>query len=288
MVRGSNRTLLREEDFEIGTFWLQPFGPAGAEDYIFVWRADLGFDVCRFYMGQSSKGLTSRGYDFVINAEGDTLDCSYDSNRGIYGKISAFPKAFEYIGRTVPYAHSNGCLHIDTQCPDFDWGHFVKLIIESENLLDKPFSKGNNTSVQNEKSHSNIKGEQDNMTTSAKAKNVVTAAKNATVTVAQIKAGEALNKGLMKIIKPQLPMMVRGYADHPLAPVLVSLGLTAVAEYLPEGDNKTRVGKAANLMLTAAIADGADQYLDVNAIIEKLFEGMPKHVNEALMVGEND
>lgn len=104
---------------------------------------------------------------------------------------------------------------------------------------------------------------------------IVAQAKAATVTAAEIQAGKALNIAAVKAVKSKAPMMIRGYMDHPAAPAVLALAAVTAAEFMPAGPAKVKVTKAANLMLTAAVIDGADKLLDLEGMIDKVFAGLP-------------
>lgn len=117
-----------------------------------------------------------------------------------------------------------------------------------------------------------------------KIKEIIARTKAAAVTTAELQAGKALIGTLVKTVKPQLPMLVRGYADHPLFPVIVALGLVAASEYLPTQAMGDKVKKAADLMLVASMMDGADQLLDVEGWISKAFAALPDQAKAVLDV----
>lgn len=117
-----------------------------------------------------------------------------------------------------------------------------------------------------------------------KIKEIIARTKAAAVTTAELQAGKALIGTLVKTVKPQLPMLVRGYADHPLFPVIVALGLVAASEYLPNQAMGDKVKKAADLMLVASMMDGADQLLDVEGWISKAFAALPDQAKAVLDV----
>ena len=79
-----------------------------------------------------------------------------------------------------------------------------------------------------------------------------------------------------------MPMLARGYADHPLFPVLIGIGMVAASEYLPDQKVSGKVKKAADLMLVAAMLDGADKLLDVEGWIDTAFSTLPAGVLDAL------
>lgn len=70
-------------------------------------------------------------------------------------------------------------------------------------------------------------------------------------------------------------MLLRGYLDHPVAPAVIAIGLVAGTEFVPAGPTRDKVAKAADLMLVAALSDGADKFLDIEGMIDKVFAGLP-------------
>ena len=111
---------------------------------------------------------------------------------------------------------------------------------------------------------------------------IIERTKKATVTAAEIQAGKAIAVAVVKAVKPRLPMLARGYADHPLFPVLIGVGMVAASEYLPDQKVSGKVKKAADLMLVAAMLDGADKLLDVEGWIDAAFSTLPAGVLDAL------
>lgn len=117
---------------------------------------------------------------------------------------------------------------------------------------------------------------------SNKITSIVAQAKTAAVTAGEIQAGKALNIAIIKAIKPKAPLMVRGYLDHPAAPAVVALAVVSAAEFMPAGPAKVKITKAASLMLTAAVIDGADKLLDLEGMIDKVFAGLPAEAKALL------
>lgn len=115
-----------------------------------------------------------------------------------------------------------------------------------------------------------------------KINSIIGRAKNQALTAAQMQAGKALNIALIKFVAPKLPFMVRGYMDHPAAPALVALAIMSASEFLPASAKGAKIQKAADLMLAAAIYDGADQLLDLERIIDQVFKGLPAEALAAL------
>ncbi len=111
---------------------------------------------------------------------------------------------------------------------------------------------------------------------------IVARGKSSVATAAQIQAGKALNITVMRALKAQAPFVVRGYLDHPVAPALVAVLLVAGSEFVPAGPAREKVAKAADLMLIAALTDGADKFLDVEGLIDKAFAGLPDEAKALL------
>ena len=111
---------------------------------------------------------------------------------------------------------------------------------------------------------------------------IVSRAKTATFSAATLQAGKALNIAVIMAAKAKAPMMVRGYLDHPAAPAVLALALVSLSEFLPENPTKAKIVKAADLMLVSAMVDGADKFLNVEAMIDQVFNGLPAEVKTAL------
>ena len=95
--------------------------------------------------------------------------------------------------------------------------------------------------------------------------------KAAAFTAAEIKAGQIINKQAISLIKPKLPMMVRGYTDSPVASVVlanvVALGLKQYAS----GNKKLE--KISELMIAGAAFDSIDA-LNIDGIVNDFIAGL--------------
>lgn len=111
---------------------------------------------------------------------------------------------------------------------------------------------------------------------------IVSRAKEATYNAATLQAGKALNIAVVKAAKAKAPMMVRGYLDHPAAPAVLALALVSLSEFLPENPTKAKIVKAADLMLVSAMVDGADKFLNLENLLDQVFNGLPPEVKTAL------
>ena len=132
-----------------------------------------------------------------------------------------------------------------------------------ENVFDKPAKNvnTNNAVTQNQNSTGEVK-----MT---KVSNIVTANKSAAVSVAKIEAGRIAVKQAVKLVKPAVPMMARGYLETALGELAVAnLFKFAVDNFAPN-NNKAKV--VADAMLQGAML-GAIQSLNVEQMINDVMD----------------
>lgn len=86
-------------------------------------------------------------------------------------------------------------------------------------------------------------------------------------TAAYFEAGRIANNKLAALIAPRLPMMLRGYADHPLFKVLVAnIALMAIQKFKPNHEAANKLGFA---MVTEAYA-GSFEALNIEGLIDSL------------------
>jgi hypothetical protein len=115
--------------------------------------------------------------------------------------------------------------------------------------------------------------------TMSRAKDQLNANKEAVITAGKLVAGKAINKKLIKLIKPKLPMFMKGYADSPFA-ALVSANLVGIAikHYAP---NNTKAIQVADLMLEAAALEAIESF-NIEDLIDKLLKDvkLPKIEDE--------
>lgn len=132
-----------------------------------------------------------------------------------------------------------------------------------ENKFDKPakINNTNNAVTQNQNSTGEVK-----MT---KVSNIVTANKSAAVSVAKIEAGRIAVKQAVKLVKPAVPMMARGYLETALGELAVAnLFKFAVDNFAPNNDKAKLVADA---MLQGAML-GAIQSLNVEQMINDVMD----------------
>lgn len=149
-----------------------------------------------------------------------------------------------------------------------------RLLVDSARLVDEPAQPETTTQI----SQTGVTA----MQPTTKITAIVSRAKTATFSAATLQAGKALNIAAIKAAKAKAPMMVRGYLDHPAAPAVLALALVSLSEFLPDNPTKAKIVKAADLMLVSAMVDGADKFLNVEALIDQVFNGLPAEVKTAL------
>ena len=100
---------------------------------------------------------------------------------------------------------------------------------------------------------------------------VATQNKDAIKVAAKLEAGKIINKQVIKQVKPHLPLLVRGLADHPAASiVLANVVSIAVKHFMPE--NK-KLNTVADLMLGAAAVDTVASF-NIEAFVEGLLKNI--------------
>ena len=103
------------------------------------------------------------------------------------------------------------------------------------------------------------------------ATSVATQNKDAIKVAAKLEAGKIINKQVIKQVKPHLPLLVRGLADHPAASiVLANVVSIAVKHFMPE--NK-KLNTVAELMLGAATVDTVASF-NIEAFVEDLLKNI--------------
>ena len=167
-----------------------------------------------------------------------------DANIGYFGVLPD-----KYIIPENEYQYPDGWQYLNC-------GHL-------ENKFDKPAKNvnTNNAVTQNQNSTGEVK-----MT---KVSNIVTANKSAAVSVAKIEAGRIAVKQAVKLVKPAVPMMARGYLETALGELAVAnLFKFAVDNFAPNNDKAKLVADA---MLQGAML-GAIQSLNVEQMINDVMD----------------
>ena len=93
--------------------------------------------------------------------------------------------------------------------------------------------------------------------------------KQAAIIAAKVDAGRIINKQVIKQLKPHVPMLLRGYLDTPLAPVIAANVVAMIGNHT---DN-SKVKKVSELMLLGA-ADATVQSLNLDKIIDDVLAGI--------------
>lgn len=155
-----------------------------------------------------------------------------------------------------------------------------RLLVDSALLVKEPAQP--TTQVSQTTTQVSQTGAQEMSQQQTKITAIVSRAKEATYNAATLQAGKALNIAVVKAAKAKAPMMVRGYLDHPAAPAVMALALVSLSEFLPENPTKAKIVKAADLMLVSAMVDGADKFLNLESLLDQVFNGLPPEVKTAL------
>lgn len=104
--------------------------------------------------------------------------------------------------------------------------------------------------------------------------------KDAAIQAAQIVLGKTVLDKVTKEITKMLPRAAKGYADHPLAQVLLANALLFLVQNYGNGDS--RIESMAEATLVAAMLN-AGEAADISGIISKVFDGikLPAILKEA-------
>ncbi len=131
-----------------------------------------------------------------------------------------------------------------------------------KNKFDKPEKTANNNNVvtQNQNSTGEVK---------MKVSTIVTANKTAAVSVAKIEAGRIAVKQAVKLVKPAVPMMARGYLESALGELVVANVFKFAVDNFAQGNEKAQV--VADAMLQGAML-GAIQSLNVEQMIADVLD----------------
>lgn len=103
----------------------------------------------------------------------------------------------------------------------------------------------------------------------SKIKTTVEQNKEAALVAAKMEAGRILNKQIIKQIKSHVPVLLRGYLDTPLAPVILANATALLGNHT----GNAKVQKISELMLLAA-ADTTVQSFNLDKIIDNALAGI--------------
>lgn len=182
--------------------------------------------------------LQSEGFSFI------TLED--DTNIGYFGVLPD-----KYIVPENEYQHPDGWIYTD--CGTL------------ENKFDKPTKVVNTNNVPSQTQNQNSTGE----VKMTKVNNVVAANKSAAVSVAKIEAGRIAVKQAVKLVKPAVPMMARGYLETALGELVVANLFKFAVDNFAANNDKAQV--VADAMLQGAML-GAIQSLNVEQMISDVLE----------------
>lgn len=132
-----------------------------------------------------------------------------------------------------------------------------------ENKFDKPAKNvnTNNAVTQNQNSTGEVK--------MVKVSSIVTANKSAAVSVAKIEAGRIAVKQAVKLVKPAVPMMARGYLETALGELAVANLFKFAVDNFASNNDKAKV--VADAMLEGAML-GAIQSLNIEQLINDVMD----------------
>lgn len=100
---------------------------------------------------------------------------------------------------------------------------------------------------------------------------VVNQNKEAAKLAAQLTAGNVLNERVVKLVKPQLPMLARGYAETELGKaVAANVAAAALIHFFPT--NRKAV-MAAEAMIASAMANFVASF-DIEGTVNELLDGI--------------
>lgn len=95
--------------------------------------------------------------------------------------------------------------------------------------------------------------------------------KEALVNAAELKAGQLINKQVIKLATPKVPLLLQGYMKHPAMQILVANAVGfGLKHYAPE--NK-KLQKLSKLMLNAAAFDTVDSF-NLDEMVENILSGI--------------
>jgi len=99
----------------------------------------------------------------------------------------------------------------------------------------------------------------------------LTANKDAALSAAKITLGKAAIKAAQKAIKPTVPMMARGYVEHPAAGIIIANAFNfAVQTKFPDNEKACMV---ANAMMDAAMLLTAEHF-DIDGMLEDFMDSV--------------
>jgi len=102
-------------------------------------------------------------------------------------------------------------------------------------------------------------------------KTIVDTNKKAATTAGIITAGNIANKQILKMVKPKLPMMARGYADSAIGHlVIANIFSIAVKQYKP--DNKIANAVAEGMMVAAYASAAAE--LNIEGMLDEVLSSV--------------
>lgn len=169
--------------------------------------------------------------------------------------------------------HYQACVYIQVLSNYWDWKEAQKY---KQQQLQQPQQQTKPVTIVKE-------------TKMAKLAQVIATNKSAVTTAAQLEAGRIANKYASKLISGKLPMMVRGYADTPVARLLLANTVSFVASNYSEklGDKSAIVQSVADAMVVSAYSEMLAHF-DIDSFIEEFFSSKEMKRVGALLKTDSD
>ncbi len=216
-----------------------------------------GTELHFVFMRPATSGAISLNSKVQWDGKKDITDVLYNVLRADFTSITVHTATIGYFG-VLPDKYiipENEYQYLDSW-NYINCGHL-------ENKFDKPAKNvnTNNAVTQNQNSTGEVK-----MT---KVSNIVTANKSAAVSVAKIEAGRIAVKQAVKLVKPAVPMMARGYLETALGELAVANLFKFAVDNFASNNDKAKV--VADAMLEGAML-GTIQSLNIEQLINDVMD----------------
>jgi hypothetical protein len=254
-----------------------------------VWAEDAPTSVVTYPKGRSlivkgNNNITYANVGIEFIKRGKSVYNPFDHEAHRHGRLDEIIEFSKECDNVNQYLLEN--LHIDFADKISDSrfkDEFIKYYNDNRNInliCDTMLSIKNSGDITNKENKTMATHLNSLNSNTAKdvASSVLDANKQAALAVAEITIGKAALKSAGKLVKPKLPMFVRGYADSPLFEVIIA-NLVHIAVDARFKDN-AKARKISKAMMTAA-ALTVSEHFDVDGMIEDFIDsiGMPKGVS---------
>lgn len=163
----------------------------------------------------------------------------------------------------------------DTHCLEVvdSSGNYVSIGFDSLDTYEVVGApKGGNVKNTTVTTKENVKGKtMSKVTAKETAGTLVGQNKDALILASKIQVGKSLNTKVTKMIAPKLPMMVRGYADSPIATAaMANIVSFAVKQYMPDN---AKANAVADLMVQSSAFQVMEGF-DIEGMLNELLDGV--------------